>query len=142
MLCPALARTSVALEAGLGSVHVGAQLFVSVRGRVVAEAALGLARPDVPMSTTTLMPWMSCTKLVTATAFALVWDRGLVTLDAPVSRYVPEFEAGGKGGITLRHLLTHTAGLLPCEQALGPVRYQQSFADTCTAIYEDLGLAG
>jgi CubicO group peptidase (beta-lactamase class C family) len=134
MLCTALPRTSAAIEAGLGSVHVGVQIFVSVRGRVVADAALGLARPDVAMSTTTLMPWMSCTKLVTATAFALVWDRGLVGLDAPVSRYVPDFEAGGKGGITLRHLLTHTAGLLPAEQALGPVRYQQSFGDNVALI--------
>ena len=79
--------------------------------QVVADAALGLARPGVPMTPDTLMPWMSCTKLVTSVAFAIAWERGLVALDAPVADYVPEFAAGGKAGITLRHLLTHTAGL-------------------------------
>jgi CubicO group peptidase (beta-lactamase class C family) len=82
------------------------------------------------------MPWMSCSKIPTSVAFALVWERGLVKLDAPVCQYVPEFASGGKHTITLRHLLTHTAGLLSCERALGPVRYQNTFADNVRVLYE------
>ena len=120
----------------MGALHVGAQLYVSLAGEVVADAALGLARPGVPMATDTLMPWMSCTKVATAVAFAIAWERGLIALDAPVAEYVPEFAAGGKADITVRHLLTHTAGLLPAERALGPVRYENAFEDNVRLICE------
>ncbi len=118
----------------MGTLHVGAQLHVSLGGETVADAAWGLAGPGVPMAPDTLMPWMSCTKVATAVAFAIAWERGLVVLDAPVADYVPEFAAGGKGNITLRHLLTHTAGLLPAERALGPVRYDNAFEDNVRLI--------
>ncbi len=38
-------------------------------------------------------------------------EAGKVDLDAPVATYVPEFAAGGKATVTVRHLLTHTSGL-------------------------------
>ena len=136
MLSSLLPRTAAAIASRRGTLHVGAQLYVSRGGEVVADAALGLARHGVPMAPDTLMPWMSCTKVATAVAFAIAWERGGVALDAPVADYVPEFAAGGKGGITLRHLLTHTAGLLPAERALGPVRYANTFEENVRLICE------
>lgn len=62
-------------------------------------------RPD------TLMPWFSATKVVTAVAVMQQWERGHLAPDDPVVAYVPEFAAGGKERVTIRHLLTHTAGL-------------------------------
>ena len=53
----------------------------------------------------------STTKGVTATALHVLADRGLVDIDAPVATYWPEFAAAGKESVTVRHLLTHTAGL-------------------------------
>ena len=47
-------------------------------------------------------------------------ERGRVALDTAVVRYVPEFNSPGTGGITVRHLLTHTSGLrgtLPLKDA-------------------------
>src|SRR3989442_5703843 len=41
----------------------------------------------------------------------LLVERGKLDLDAPVARYVPEFDAPGTAGITVRQLLTHTSGL-------------------------------
>lgn len=98
MLSRALPRTAAVIDARMGALHVGAQVYVSMCGEVVADAALGLAGPGVPMTPATMMPWMSCTKVATAVAFAIAWERGLVELDAPVARYVPEFAAGGKTG--------------------------------------------
>jgi len=95
------------MEAGL---HLGAQVYISLRGRSLADIALGLAAPDVPMTPETLMLWMSSGKPVTAVAVALLWERGLLDLDAPVARIIPEFAANGKDRITTRHLLTHTGG--------------------------------
>ena len=49
-----------------------------------------------------------------AMAAAVVWrllDSGVLEVDAPVARYWPEFAQRGKTGVTVRHVLTHTAGL-------------------------------
>lgn len=76
----------------------------------MADVALGEARPGVPMRADTLMIWMSCTKAVAAVAIGQLWERGLLELDDVVARHIPEFGVRGKEGITVRHLLTHTAG--------------------------------
>ena len=48
---------------------------------------------------------------MTATALHRVADRGLVDYDAEIARYWREFGQGGKGSITLRHVLSHRAAL-------------------------------
>jgi CubicO group peptidase (beta-lactamase class C family) len=108
-----LTRTAEAVERGRAAgLHVGAQVYASVSGEVVADAAFGLARsaPDVPMRSDTLMLWMSATKPVAAVAVAQLWERGLLDLDDPVAKHLPPFGAGGKESVTIRHLLTHTGG--------------------------------
>lgn len=68
----------------------------------------------VAMSDDTLFDLASLTKpIATAASLFVLVEQGLVQLDAPVASYWPEFGAAGKEAITLRHLLTHTAGLLP-----------------------------
>jgi CubicO group peptidase (beta-lactamase class C family) len=70
-----------------------------------------LADP-VPMTPETAFDLASVTKVM-ATTFAvmLLVDEGKLELDAPLSTYLPDFRGGGKDAITLRHLLTHRAGL-------------------------------
>jgi CubicO group peptidase (beta-lactamase class C family) len=54
----------------------------------------------------------SLTKVVaTTTAIMVLYDAGKVALDAPVSRYLPEFSGGLRDQVTVHHLLTHRAGL-------------------------------
>jgi CubicO group peptidase (beta-lactamase class C family) len=54
----------------------------------------------------------SLTKVVaTTTAVMLLVEDGRMDVDAPVSRYLPEFSGGRKDDVTVRHLLTHTSGL-------------------------------
>jgi CubicO group peptidase (beta-lactamase class C family) len=53
----------------------------------------------------------STTKGVASTALHILADRDLVRYDEPVSRYWPEFAQQGKGAITVRQLLNHSAGL-------------------------------
>ena len=60
----------------------------------------------------------SSTKGVSAVCVALLVQRGALDLDAPVSRYWPEFAAGGKDGITVRVALSHQAGLPGVEPQL------------------------
>ena len=115
------------LEAGMRrGLHVGAQLHVLVDGEVRFDAGLGLAAPGREMTAGSMMTWLSASKIALSVMFARVWQEGLVGLDDPVVRHVPEFAGGGKETITVRHLWTHTCALLGVEEALFPVRYTQS----------------
>jgi CubicO group peptidase (beta-lactamase class C family) len=53
----------------------------------------------------------SITKPVTVTAVMLLVERGRLTLEDKVARFVPAFAANGKGDVLIRHLMTHTSGL-------------------------------
>src|SRR3569833_1064641 len=70
-----------------------------------------LPKPDT-MTTGTMFDIASLTKMVgTTTSIMLLVDRGLIHIDDPMSKYLPAFSAPHKDSITIRHLLTHTAGL-------------------------------
>ena len=91
----------------------GGALTVKVRGETVVDLSTGYAdrartRPWTPE---TLAISFSTTKGVASTVIHRLADRGLVAYDEPVAAYWPEFAAGGKEDVTVRHLLTHRAGL-------------------------------
>ena len=106
-----LTRTKTVIERGIAEgLHSGAQLFASIAGQPVAELALGQRRPGLPMQTDTLVLWLSSTKPIVAAAVMQQVERGRLALDEPVATYLPAFAEGGKQAVTVRHLLTHTAG--------------------------------
>ena len=71
-----------------------------------------LAHPE-KMTPGDLFDLASLTKVVgTTTAIMLLVDRGQIHVDDPVSKYIPAFGSGDKRQITIRNLLTHTAGLI------------------------------
>lgn len=60
----------------------------------------------------TIYDLASLTKVMaTAPSVVILIERGQIELDAPVSRYLPEFKGGWRGAVTVRHLLTHTSSL-------------------------------
>lgn len=96
-----------------GSQERGAALCVQVGGETVLDLWAGTADKDGQQAwhSDTLLNLFSCTKTYAAvTALQLVGE-GKLDLDAPVARLWPEFAAAGKERITLRHLLSHRAGL-------------------------------
>ena len=76
------------MEAGL---HLGVQIYVSQRGEVVADLAIGESRQGEPMRSESLLLWFSATKPVIAVAVAQQWERGRFDLDDRVSAHLPEF---------------------------------------------------
>jgi len=80
----------------------------SVRG-------LAVVRPErLPMARETRFDLASLTKvLATTSAVMLLAAEGLVCLDDPVAKYLPNFAERDKEAVTLRHLLTHSSGLKP-----------------------------
>jgi CubicO group peptidase (beta-lactamase class C family) len=96
---------------------VGGVLSVSLHGQRVYERPVGYADRESQQSTKldTLFRWASLTKPLMAALTLALTERGVIALDDPVTRFLPEFlprTADGKTPqITVRHLLTHTAGL-------------------------------
>lgn len=103
--------------------ETGLQAAAYVNGELVASAAAGTADPatEQPLTTSTLVHSFSTAKGVTATLTHVVAARNGLDYDTPVARYWPEFAAHGKDRITLRHVLTHTAGVpqLPADISPG-----------------------
>jgi len=124
------------LESGLADgTHIGCQLYVAHGGRVVADLALGESRAGVEMRTDSMMTWFSMTKAVTSVAVAQQWERGALQVDDPVVKHIPEFGAQGKEQVTLRHLLTHTAGMPNADGILQGIPWQESRAENLARIY-------
>jgi CubicO group peptidase (beta-lactamase class C family) len=91
-----------------------AALCVGRRGHIIEPRFFGKHRPEpgaAALAPDALFLIASITKPVTATAVMLLVERGAITLDDPVTTYVPRFAANGKGDVHVRHLLTHTSGL-------------------------------
>ena len=95
----------------------GAVVLIGQGHETVYREAFGLrATTDaaVPMTIDTIFDLASLTKVVaTTTAVMQLVERGELRLDAPASKYWPEFGAAGKATITIRQLLTHYSGLKP-----------------------------
>jgi len=90
----------------------GAAVAVYHRGELVVDAWTGARNAaGAPWQSDTMAMSFSTTKGVVATTLHRLADRGLVRYDEPVATYWPEFAAGGKEHVTVRHLLTHSAGL-------------------------------
>ncbi|NLG76438.1 MAG: beta-lactamase family protein [Xanthomonadaceae bacterium] len=99
--------------------EVGAAVCVYHRGRRVVDLWGGYR--DVtrsrPWERDTLVCMMSVTKGIVALALWMLIDRGKVELDARVVRYWPEFGQAGKESITVKQVLSSTAGLLYADAA-------------------------
>lgn len=98
---------------------VGAAVLVMRDGRVLDRLELGLAdrAAGAPVDSATIFHWGSITKTLTAIAVMQLRDRGLLSLDEPVVDHLPELRRvhdpyHALEGITIRMLLSHTAGFM------------------------------
>ncbi|MFN2521375.1 MAG: serine hydrolase domain-containing protein [Candidatus Limnocylindria bacterium] len=111
-----LARARPIIDAAIGSLATACVLRVERAGAASTYAAGSLcpderAGPDAACTPDSWFDLASLTKLATtALALSSVRERAL-TLDTPLRELVPDFRGGRKDEITLRHVLTHTAGL-------------------------------
>lgn len=110
-----LAAIDRTIRAAIDSgVFTGAAVAVGRRGRLVKLAGYGrtAGRPVDPDST--LFDLASLTKVVGTTAAVMTLvDDDEMEVGAPLRRYLPRYRGGGRGDVTVRHLLAHTAGLPP-----------------------------
>jgi CubicO group peptidase (beta-lactamase class C family) len=109
-----------ALAASLDRDDVGASAAIHLDGEPVVDLWGGHADEarTLPWQRDTITNAWSTTKTMTALCALILADRGELDLHAPVAAYWPQFAAGGKSGIEVRHLLSHTAGLPTWDEPL------------------------
>nr|AAL14234.1 lactone hydrolase [Rhodococcus ruber] len=98
--------------------ELGAALVIDIDGETRVDIWGGFrdqAR-STPWTEDTIVNVWSSTKSVLALAALMLVDAGELNLDAPVTRYWPEFAANGKSDIAVRHILSHTSGVSGWEQ--------------------------
>jgi CubicO group peptidase (beta-lactamase class C family) len=111
-----VARAKPIVDAAIGELCTAAVVRVERRGSVETYAAGTLcpdpeAGPDGPCTPESLFDLASLTKLATtALVLSFVREREL-ELDMPFRELVSDFRGGNKDRVTLRQVLTHTAGL-------------------------------
>jgi len=125
-----LARIDAMIAEAIAAEQVpGAVALIARHGKIVYAKAFGTADPNgTPLATDNIFRIASQTKAITSTAVMMLWEEGHFRLDDPIANFLPEFsnpvvlaaydEQTGhyitrpaKGDITVRHLLTHRAGL-------------------------------
>ena len=96
---------------------VGSSFMLMQDGQVIAQEFFGLANQEKqqPVDESTIYHWASITKTFTAIAIMQLRDRGLLKLDDSIVNYVPELKMvhnpfGQMSDITIKHLMTHSAG--------------------------------
>jgi len=96
---------------------VGASFLFLSDGLIAAEEHFGVmqAGKNDPVTRETIYHWASNTKPFTGIAIMQLRDRGLLKLDDPVTKYLPELRKvhnryGSMDEITIRQLMTHSAG--------------------------------
>jgi CubicO group peptidase (beta-lactamase class C family) len=101
--------------------HPAIQVCVRHRGRVVLDRAIGHGwgngpedpanAEKTPVATTTPFCVYSAAKAMTTTVIHLLAERGVLSLDDRVCQYLPTYTSHGKDRTTIRHVLTHSAGV-------------------------------
>ena len=101
-----------AAEAAMQAGVPGVQVAVSRHGRVIYSGAFGVTDKDSATAVTsrTVMQIASVSKQFTAAAILRLAERGELSLDDRIDKYVPEFNSQGST-VTVRQLLSHTSGL-------------------------------
>ena len=69
------------------------------------------AEPNTAVRADSVFLLASITKPLTACSVLLLVERGLLSLDDPVQKHLPEFVGGDRPHVLVRHLLSHTSGL-------------------------------
>lgn len=146
-LARGIATADSLISASIETLTPGAVFLVAKGGRVVHERAFGYAqlndyeghRLDTPpvMRTSTMFDLASVTKVIATTmALMLIVQDGRIDLDATVSRYLPDFRGPRLDSITVRSLLSHSAGLVQWQ----PLYYHAANSAQTYAVIRDMPL--
>src|SRR3569832_1271269 len=107
-------RVNATIDAALGSRIVGCVVLINQNGKPIFSRTAGYADREAGRKTADneIFRLASCTKPIVATTALMMIDEGLLSLDDPVTKYLPFFTPKTANGATptirIRDLLTHT----------------------------------
>lgn len=81
------------------------------KGKIIFHEAFGVDEEGKVVPKESRMWMASITKLLTGSLMMQFVDQGIINLDAPVGKYLPELEGIGNDKLTVRRLFNHTSGL-------------------------------
>lgn len=125
----------------------GAVLGVYEKGREVFFDTYGMADIEVqkPMSRDTIFRLYSMSKPIAAVGAMILYEQGLLDLDVPVSKYLPEYRHMYVAGesetriVTVRHLLNMTAGIVYPDTDVAGQAMDELFQEIHIRITEGMG---
>lgn len=94
--------------------HHGLQLWVARGEDVLVDVAVGEALPGVPLTNQHHVFWLSAAKPLLVVLIAQEYEQGHLDFDDSLASF-DDLGVNGKASVTIRHLLTHTAGLRQAE---------------------------
>lgn len=105
-------KTDSLLLAKYPKTEAGGCFLIAKKGDILYQKAFGMANLEhaIPMQTNAVFEIGSLTKQFTALAILQLGEQGKLTLQDPITKYLPEFPVN-EGIITIHHLLTHTSGI-------------------------------
>ena len=133
------ARTEIWKDLNTGAIG-SAAIAIMDKGKVVYSEGFGMAdrEKSIPVNKKTIFDIGSVSKIYVATAIMVLVDEGKVALDAPASKYLPDFSMVDERykDITVRMLLNHSSGLpgTTGENNFGFAFNQDVYKDTLDAL--------
>lgn len=114
------ARADSLLESRYAADEPGVAVMIIKDGSVIYERTIGLAdlESGAPITPETAFYIASLGKALTGTAILMLAERGQLSLDDTLGRYLPDAPAYGRG-VTLRQMLSHTSGIPDYYDVLG-----------------------
>ena len=106
-----------ALTSDIVSIHAapGGQLLVAREGKIVYQKAFGYQDYEhkIPVNLTDMYDLASLTKVAASTLSVMrLYDEGKITLDQPMSDYLPDLKQSNKSSLNITEIMSHQAGLL------------------------------
>jgi CubicO group peptidase (beta-lactamase class C family) len=111
----------------LPATQPGIALSIQKNGESIYSNAAGIAdeTTNIPLDTLTNFRTASITKQFTAMAILLLQKDGALTVDDPIGRWLPELPPQIRQKILIRHLLTHSSGIVDYESLIPSTRTTQ-----------------
>ncbi|HHY16698.1 MAG TPA: beta-lactamase family protein [Firmicutes bacterium] len=125
----------------------GAAVAVSKNGQVVYAKGFGVRDMSTceQVNPETIFGIASVSKSLTALAIMQLQDEGMLSVDDPVTKYIPELKLPGlddMGAVKIRHLLSHTTGVPPMRRRQELIRFKEHLDFFETEKYSLLGKPG
>ena len=131
------ARTDSLMSSVYQGDSPGAAIAVIKEGRVVFKKGYGIADLDskAPITPSTNFNICSMTKQFTACAILQLQREGRLSLDDKLNRFFPDFASGVASNVSVRHLLTHSSGIMDHYPFVDRAKYKEFWdKDVLTAL--------